>query len=246
MKRHWPILALVVLLAMVARRQSTLTDQREASDRLAAELQSLDERGGETGALGEPASLSQIDLAALRERASRVHRLRGEVTLAQQRFDHLEPVVAKLAAQLTARTNQTDSSPAPEFPPGYVPRHQFADRGTATPDAAVETFWWALGSGNFERFSQVVLEAQGPTHPNDAEAKQFASIFRRIPGSQIVSREIVDGGRNTVGLETAPDSQVFHLMLVSTNNQWWISMNQSESFARAIGGMGGPPRGQSR
>jgi hypothetical protein len=234
MTRHWLSLILVVLAIMCVRRGASLASQRDESRKLSAQLATLtaSSNGGIT-TTSELAKADAAELQALRDNAFRVHQLRGEVTLAQQRFDNLAPLVTNLAAKLTARTNQVETGPAPEFPPGYFPRHELTDRGNATPEAALETFWWAMSHGNLPKLFAVSVEMAGqpvPENPN-REDDGFTYMFRAFPGYQVVKRENGAAGRLVMGLRTAPGARVVDMILVHTNGQWLVSI---ESLQKAF------------
>jgi len=234
MKRQWPIVILVVLVVIAAKRQVSLGAGRSEYQQLTIQLASLNATNDISNVAMKPApETGAAELAALRERAFRVHQLRGEVTLAQQRFGNLSPLVTNLAAKLNARTNRVEIGPAPEFPPGYFPRHELADRGTATPEDALETFWWAMSHGNLPKLYAVSAEMAGqpvPENPN-GEDDGFLHMFRNFPGYQVVKRENGAAGRLVMGLRTAPDARVVDLILVPTNGQWLVSI---ESLQKAF------------
>lgn len=236
MNRHWPVLIVLVLAVVAVERQASSGAGRSEHRQLTARLASLGAGGGVSDVATNPApQLGTADLQALRERAFRVHQLRGEVTLAQQRFDNLAPLVTNLANKLHARTNAVENEPTPEFPEGYLPRHKLADRGTATPEAALETFWWAMSRGNLPKLFAVSAETAGqpvPENPN-REDDGFTYMFRTFPGYQVVKQENGAAGQLVMGLRTAPGARVVDMILVLTNGQWLVSV---ESLQKAFEG----------
>lgn len=234
MKRHWPILIVVVLVILAAKHHLSLGAGRSEHQQFTTQLAALNaSHGVSDGVAPQMSEMTAAELQALRDRAFRIHQLRGEVTLAQQRFDNLAPLVTNLAAKVHARTNQAAPDPAPEFPPGYFPRHELADRGNATPEAALETFWWAMSRGNLPKLFAVAAETAGqpvPENPN-REDDGFLQMFRSFPGYQVVKRENGPAGRLVMGLQTAPDARVVDMILVPTNGQWLVSI---ESLQKAF------------
>jgi hypothetical protein len=228
MKRHWPILIVVVLAVMAVIRQASVDAGHSDYQQLTARLASLNPSHGVSDvASSTTPRMETAELQALRDDAFRIHQLRGEVTLAQRRFDNLTPLVTNLAAKLYARTNQVETGPAPEFPPGYLPRHELADRSTATPEAALETFWWAMSTGNLPKLYAVAAEMAGQPVPENpaGEGDGFTHMFRSFPGYQLVKRESGPAGRLIVGLRTAPESRVVDMILIHTNGQWLVSLD---------------------
>lgn len=232
MRRHWPLLVVLLLLGFSWRQSRELNARRVDLGSLRNELAGF----ASTNSTAAPAPILEAlpapgELANLRASGARVHQLRGEVTLAQQRQDNLTGMVARLAAQLAARTNQSSQTKPPDFPPGYRPLHELGDRGNATPEAAVETFWWAFTQGKMAKLQGLVLESDGqPTPPEDQVADDMKSLFSRFPGFRIVSQETGAGGHVRVGIETGPGGKVFHLLLVPSDNRWFVSMKDSDQF----------------
>jgi hypothetical protein len=236
MKRHWPILIVVMLAVMAVKRQLSSDAARSEGEQLTTQLVSLNtSRSGSDVATNTTLQMEAVDLKALRDDAFRIHQLRGEVTLAQQRVGNLTPLVTNLAAKLHARTNQVENLLAPEFPPGYLPRHELADRGNATPEAALETFWWAMSRGNLPRLFAVAAEMAGQPVPENpsGEGDGFTHMFRSFPGYQLVKRENSAAGRLIIGLRTAPEARVVDMILTHTNGQWLVSI---ESLQNAFEG----------
>lgn len=228
MKRHWLILIVVMLAVMAVKRQASVDAGHSDYQQLTARLASLNTSGDVSDvATNTVLQMEAAELQALRDDAFRIHQLRGEVTLAQQRVGNLTPLVTNLAAKLHARTNQVETGLAPEFPPGYFPRHELTDRGTATPEAALETFWWAMSTGNLPKLYAVAAESAGQPAPEnpDQQDDSFEQRFRSFPGYQIVKRENSVAGQLVIGLKTAPEARVVDMILIHTNGQWLVSIN---------------------
>lgn len=228
MKRHWPILIVVMLAVMAVKRQASVGADQSNHQQQTTRLASLNASYSVPDAVTNTApQMEAVDLQALRDDAFRIHQLRGEVTLTQQRFDNLTPLVTDLAAKLHARTNQVETAQAPEFPPGYFPRHELADRGNATPEAALETFWWAMSTGNLPKLYAVAAEMAGQPVPENPsrEGDGFTHMFRSFPGYQIVKRENGAAGQWVIGMRTAPGAMVVDMILIHTNGQWLVSLD---------------------
>ncbi|HAV65424.1 MAG TPA: hypothetical protein DCY13_23990 [Verrucomicrobiales bacterium] len=217
------------------RQASSVSELRATETELYAQLVAYRPVSQSSDSLQELPKLSAEDFDELRTRAAPVHRLRGETTLAQQRHDNLQAMVRQLIDKWEARTKPAEQKAPPEFPPGYRPRHELADRGTATPDAALETFWWAMSRGNLPKLFATSVEMAGqpvPENPN-GEGDGFTHMFRSFPGYQIAKRENGKAGTLLLGLQTAPGARVVDMILVPTNGQWLVSI---ESLQKAFEG----------
>lgn len=227
MKRHWPALILALLAILVFRRVSSFGSVRQEGAQLATQLESLATANATAipaqSTVGQP---SAADLEQLHQRAARVYRLRGDVTMAQEELDKLAPTVTNLAARLQARTNQLEKQPEPEFPPGYLPRNELANRGNATPESAVETFLWAFTQGDFGTLKSLVVELENEPEQdpvgNQRRNQEIKSMFARFPGYRIVTREQFAPDKVKFAIETAPGSSTFDFILVLQNGFWKV------------------------
>jgi RNA polymerase sigma factor (sigma-70 family) len=114
-------------------------------------------------------------------------RLRGEAArwrTQQQELARLQEQNKRLQSRTPAQGGaQPPAEPTPPAMEDYLPRDRWADIGYATPQAALQTLGWAIGSGNVQRFKESVLitdaarqhltDLLAGMHPNAlAEAKQ--------------------------------------------------------------------------
>jgi len=140
--------ALVTAAAVAAGVGTPLLLQHSRLARLDAELAALRAQAAEAETLrAENTRLSQIavdagELDNLRRDKAELLRLRGEVT----RLREQAATVARPPATATQRVRRERTAPPSPLAgqPGYVPAEQFANAGLATPEAALQTFFWAL------------------------------------------------------------------------------------------------------
>lgn len=88
----------------------------------------------------------QQEIAALREQTKELPKLRNEVSQRRSVRSDLAVVRAENARLLEAR--QTGAVIARESPAGFVSRDNLSFAGHATPEAALQSFFWALREGN--------------------------------------------------------------------------------------------------
>jgi hypothetical protein len=88
---------------------------------------------------------------------SELMRLRGEA--AQWRTQQQELARLQLEVkQLRSAVAQSQPAEAtPSQPADYFPRENWTDAGYATPQSALQTLGWAIGTGNIQRFKDSVL-----------------------------------------------------------------------------------------
>lgn len=146
-------------------------------------------------------------------------RLRAEVTQLRQRQQDLDSV-KKEHDQLLAQANAMKSggtNPAPQPPAAFVRREDVKMRGFDTPEAALESFVWALQRWDTNVMSQAVhpdISAQIAITP---EAREEGS---RITGFRIVKQNPRTDGRVELDVELAPTGGHEHFNMEQVNGQW--------------------------
>ncbi|HWI56434.1 MAG TPA: hypothetical protein VNZ22_04360, partial [Bacillota bacterium] len=103
-------------------------------------------------------------------------RLRGEVGLLRRQNQAL----AKLLSERQQATSATD----------FVPSSSWTDSGNATPEAAVNTFAWAMKTGNKDKLAEVLVGAD-PAATNavaliDEVAKGLQPLMSAIDASRLL------------------------------------------------------------
>lgn len=240
MKLHWPIFV-VVLLVLVAIRQTSRIhaigiDQSELEGRLETlntELAEIDRP------LLPELVLSDADKEELRQRAERVHQLRGDVTMAHKEHERIKVAVEKLSKLYGARSNQLAFAQAPVFPNGYKPNgykpgSALHNVGQTSPEATVETFFHANIAGDIDLAIPCLNELAEQKNLDDAAKQrttdQMKQMFSRFPGYQLIAREQLTPAKARLGIRTSPESKTIHIVLDLTDRIWVINANESELF----------------
>jgi hypothetical protein len=137
-------------------------------------------------------------------------RLRSEVTDLKERQRALSPLTNRttgLQQKLAALTNAA----AGRMPQGYIRRADARNRGAATPEAAFETFLWAVEHRDVEVMLSLV-PVQGAESMRQQLAKGGADkLFEDMPpfpGYRVAGREESGPDQVTLWLEMAPGQEV--------------------------------------
>ncbi len=226
MKNLIRLLAFAVLaaafLAIVQRRQ--ISGARAGVARLEATA------AGQTLAVpaGTPGSpVTPEDITRLRDENRDIHKLRGDITRARQQRKDLEKLQVE-NARLRERINQLKANPqaaAQPFP--------LANKGQATPDAAVETTFWLMRQGDIDGLATLMPVAAAEFQRMPSEEKTNSIMLLRAMASSISNMEILDR-KDPVpdeaqlrvrftrrdGLDFGRDETTF--LLRRTNNLWQI------------------------
>lgn len=152
-------------------------------------------------------------------------RLRSEVTDLRERQRALGALTnrtAGLQQKLAALTNAA----AGRMPKGYIRRADARNRGAATPEAAFETFLWAIEHRDADAVLALV-PAEGAESMRQHLAKggrdKFFDDMPPFPGYRVVASEESRPGHVTLRVETAP-GQELPIQLGREQGTWRIGM----------------------
>jgi len=152
------LLAIVGTIAVAMQRQS-LAKLRAGSHRGFTNEVVNDSPAG-TGAAHEE------EIISLREQTRELARLRNEISRLRTARGELASARSESTRLLEAKQN---AAPAPAPPPGFISREQLTNAGFATPEATLQTFFWAMNTGDLETTLQTLS-------PNNRERKSFDKL----------------------------------------------------------------------
>jgi len=107
------------------------------------------------------------ELSGLREQTKELPRLRNEVTQLRTRKAELE--AARREHKQLTEAKHTGASVPREAPAGFTAKERLVNAGFATPEDALQTFFWAMRQGDLG----FVLQTLSPTN---GERKQMESL----------------------------------------------------------------------
>lgn len=220
---------------------------------LAAEHQALRARTAEHQLLGQ--QLQQMaDLAAQNEQLSNelatrrsseplphdqfmeLLRLRGEVGGLKQKQTDLDKARKEnqQSHAVLARYLQTLAETNPIATADYWPRGSWTNAGYASPDAALQTIFWAGYNGDFTNvFASMVDGGEMQTNlENEYKGKSDAEVSARITdetynlaSTQILNREMQDANTMvvTVELEERDHFETVPMVMKNINGQWKLA-----------------------
>jgi RNA polymerase sigma factor (sigma-70 family) len=186
----------LIILAVAAGGATPLIIQHNAQVKLSAENQSLRQQidqlaqlTAENERLSNLVAQSTQSLSPPSQPSHELLRLRGEVGLLRQQNQGL--------AQLLAQRQQTTSAA------DFQPSSSWTDSGNATPEAAADTFAWAIKTGRTDKLADVLVFETDQTNTN------------RLPTAEIVSKDFqslmseIDASRLLLTDDSVPDQVTF-------------------------------------
>jgi hypothetical protein len=173
----------------------------------------------------ENAEIAQLratnqELEELRLRQRELARLRNEV--GQWRAQAAEAAKLRLENQrLTSLQNGAPRHDTDAMPAGFISRAAMSDAGLGTPEAAVQTYLYAMFQGNVKRVLQCQSnEGQLPPEQEEAQNESLRKQFASFPGFIIGETKIISPDEEQIGVQASPGGVIFPIHLVRNGNEW--------------------------
>lgn len=224
---------------MVAVQANKISRLRAANERLREserEVQELSRRNQEIPRLrAETAALAELraankELPAIRNEIRQLRSRKGE--LAEARAEH-----QLLLARQKAAGGQSEAG---ALPAGSITQAALADSGLASPEATVQTFFWAMCRGNLERLAECcsgrpalrageesaekleqakdmlqVIGLEAPGQTTEELRQGLVAQTRCFPGYRITSQKALSADEVEVGVQCLDGGEVMTLRLQS-------------------------------
>jgi hypothetical protein len=158
-----------------------------------------------------------VELLQLREQVNRL-------TARKRELENVTDANAQLKAQIAARKSTT-----PSLPPGFTARATAAMAGYNTPEATIQTFLWAIQSGDVENILRTMTpkaEAEMREAIEKEEKPNFATMMKSVLGLRILEMKPGSDGEMLIKVEMMihgnprPDPEQMRLRQIA--GQWKI------------------------
>jgi cell division protein FtsB len=222
------LLAGVVATAVMQRK--SISSMRSAN----ADLQRQNEEAAQL--TGENADLTKLravnqEVSALIESNKDLPRLRNEVRQLRQAKSEIEKLRAE-NARLAAAANFGTNSARPRLAEmeGYVAKEAWVNAGFATPEATIQTFFWAAQQGNLQRMAECMTPASRRGFEMEFEGKtdeQRTKMFEeglakllRIGGYRIAERQQTSESEIVLGIQAAAGGRAIQFGVYRIGSEW--------------------------
>lgn len=148
-------------------------------------------------------------------------RLRNQVRQLRREAEELDKLRAGNQQLSAAGKTAAGLSGSAAILPGFVPRAALADVGFGTPEAAAQTFFWAMCSGNRQRLREGSLHGEPPSAPDEEQARrEMISHFEPFPGFAITAQTNLAPDEVTLEVKTSANGTAVPLKLKRVENEW--------------------------
>jgi hypothetical protein len=207
--------------------------QRNALSEAHAEIGAVSAAGPTGDAQVGDATLQQ-EIAALRELTKDLPKLRNEISQLRSDGSKLAALRAEHAWLLEAK--QTGSQIPRESPAGFVSRDNLLFAGRATPEAALQSFFWALREGNMMLVMQAMPVEDGEISQweqisaserakaeEEFKASGEVQMMKQFTDFAVVGREDISNDKVILHLRSSVATNTFPHALKRFGNEWKIT-----------------------
>jgi hypothetical protein len=231
MKAIFGIALLAALVTVVAWERSSIGRLRAANEslraqkieaeRLEAENRDLPKFRGDAGT--DPLAVEAGPVTELLRLRAEVSRLRGQPQEAARLRAENERIATEIKSGKFAPKRLADME-------GFIRREKCTNAGFATPEAAAQSYFIALVSGDVEQFVRCLTPEdaeqmrrqieENPERFGNEFQKGMAQIFGKAAGLRIAGRRDVSDETITLELQFAAEGGVMPVPLRRIGNEW--------------------------
>ena len=203
-------------LTKLRQQNESLHAERAGAERLAAENRGLPK----LRAIAETAAGSPSERTELLRLRNEVHELRAKKGEVEKLRVENQRLAAEIKSGNFARRKLSEMQ-------GYLGKETWANAGVATPEATVQTFFWAISTANFEQFVHCLTpeEARQLQQQSEQFRNQFfreRNPFGKLNSFRIAERTPVDENNMQLGIQAAAGGEILPLRLRRFGQEWKI------------------------
>ena len=227
-----PIGALSILVAVLVLvfQRSTLSTARKENAQLRQAKAEAAQLATENQSISEVRAQNQ-QLEELRTANRELPKLRNEVRQLRSQGAQIERLRQE-NQRLASALNSLNSGKAKSFSEmeGYVSKESLSHAGFATPEAALQTFLWAIREGRIDAVAECISPDGRPSFQgefaNKTEEEQKKSLQQglgqliRSSGYRVVDREQVGEDKVKLGIQAVAGGIIAKVVLRRVGNEW--------------------------
>jgi hypothetical protein len=211
----------VAVVAMQYNSIAQLRDENQALMKDADEAQELAKENAEIPQLrGQAAEVEKLraenrELPGLRSQAGQLRRQAADL-------DKLRAENQRLQAQLKSGTAPGEAA---ALPPDFITRDALRDMGQTTPENTMQTFFWAMSTGNVQRAAQCSVNGADmlARMPDlGAEGKDMVKETSAFPGFRIAEKTNLAPDEVQLGIQSKPGGVVAPVKFKFDGGEWKI------------------------
>lgn len=219
------VLLLAGAVAMIFANQKTAARLRVEHDQLLSVNQEAAKLQAENEQL-EKLRAENAEFQRLRAENKDLPKLRNDVRQLRRTVDVLNKLRVeneRLTIQQAARSTTPIAPRA--VPENFIYRTALMDAGLATPEAAAQTFFWAMCRGDLQRLGQCTVNGPevGGTGNPDVERERLVQESAKFPGFAITGKTQTAPDEVTLNVQTSAGGSVVPMKLKFVGGEWKVN-----------------------
>jgi hypothetical protein len=213
-----------VCVIAIALNQNAIALLRLDKQSLLAESQEVQRLNRETQDLDRLRQINQ-EGDVLRQENKDLPKLRNEIRQLRLQLADLDKLRAENQRLLAQPKASTANPAAPiALPADYISKTALADVGMDTPEAAMQTFYWAMCRGDVKRLFKCFEPQVDPNNQATEEMRQdLIQQWSRFPGYRIAEKKVVSPNEVILGVQSSVGGQIMPMTLKRIDSEWRIS-----------------------
>jgi len=206
-------------ISRLRQENRSLRAQKEEGLRLANENEQIpDLRAG--GEAIDSLRAANLELPKLRNEVRQLREQKPQIEKLRLENQRLASAV-KAASDKPRRLSELE---------GYVASETWANAGFGSPEAAAQTWFWAIRGGDWRQIAECFSPEGRKQFEKDFEGKpefergkafrEGLALLRRVKGFRIGEKKIVAEDKVVVGIQVAADGEILKLPLRRFGNEW--------------------------
>ncbi|MEP6662102.1 MAG: hypothetical protein ABJC04_00435 [Verrucomicrobiota bacterium] len=229
--------ALIALIVLFARNRSAIAKATVENETLSTATLEAKRFAVENQ---EILRLKELNVEAdkLRDANRELPKLRNEIRLLRDRAKEWKTVNEENERLKNAKINSVSSGTAPARPAGFLDKSELRDVGLNSPEATVQTYFWAMTQGNIPRLYEcserkravfvspdgVPFTHRGEITPEEAEKtrKEVIKEIKNFHGYGISEKKTISDDVVEVGLQSVNGGGVMKMTLKRIDGVWKV------------------------
>lgn len=215
-------LLLVAGIATAIINQKAISQAKQENQKLVVVAKESQGLATENGQLSLTSS-KPGDIEGLRQENSELPKLRNEVRQLRRQTEDLEKLREEHKRLLAQQNSIAEKPMTAALPAGFISKAALTDAGQATPEAAVQTMFWAMCQGDVKRIMQCALGAPS-REPRAEEAEEIRQDMKRemekFPGFAIAEKKMVSENEAKIGIQSSANGSVMQFTVERKDGVW--------------------------
>ena len=211
---------LAIALGLIIRNQVAIGKVTSENRNLATAKEEMNQLVQENKQIPEWRALS-LEAEQIQQQNHDLPKLRSEIHLLRERAREFNLVRAENERLRLLQNKPTTTNSAPVRSPDFIPRASFHDAGLGTPEATIQTAFWAMSHGNLERWSECLVEgADRLQQDRDWQRKKAAEEMKSFTGFQIAGKKIISPTEVELQLQAVVGGTTLPVRLKLIDHEW--------------------------